>query len=262
METPEIVGDLLAGKVYKAFGTLHPDAGLALLEPNMILTMAGSMGMKPSTYFPLYGASESDIADVKEQFKQLVPSLGLHIFDVEPIDGKTCKVDFIHVVNFPALEQVTHRTTIPGILPFTIGEASDNDALLQQFHEWHREMNERFSQPISEHTSITAMSLLKGVLFGYPDRANKDLFHSITHNATNMVLMIMQFTEDYYSPFSANFEIYPNHLRETSIVQYVNKAESILRGFYRNPLSEDMLNRPDYEEAEKRRALIAERENN
>lgn len=255
VDTAEVAGDVVAAKACAAFSELHPDAGLALFEPNMILAMAD---MKPLTYFPLYDASQRDIADVKEQFKQLVPSLGLHVFDVEPIDLKRCKVDFIHVVNFPALEGVTHQTTIANILPFTVGERSDGDALSVQFDEWYEEMDKRFSQPLSENSVFSKKHLLNGVLYGYPDRAILDYVHALIHGAKNLVLTVIPLTEDYYHPFSVNFQIYPNHIRETSIFTYIITAGSILRGFYKNPVCEDMLEHRDFQEALNRRTLITD----
>lgn len=255
LDAPEIIGDLTASKSFNAFGELHPDAGLALFSPNVILAMAG---MKPLTYFPLYDASKADIDGVKQQFKKLAPSLGLHIFSVEHINvERTYQQDFIHIVNFPALQRVTHQTTIPDILPFTIREQSDGDALSAQFDKWYEEMDNRFSRPLSENSRFSAKHLLNGVLYGYPDRAIRDYIHNLVHAAHNLILTVIPFTEDYYHPFSVNFQIYPNHRRETSIFKYITTAGSVLRGFYRNPLCEALLNRRDYKEASDRRALIA-----
>ena len=227
-----LTGEQTAEIIGKLYDKLGPESGEALVEPNLVLTIAGARG---HTEFFVDFPEAGDI----EKFMALN-----EVLKGTPIKIKCNKFqDGLLAVSFENLkgyERISRLTKLEGITPFFAGEGWEG------LEKWRKGCLENLEKSGKFPSEKNRMIVMSGIRYGYPDQAVRDFIDWINTGRKKYLADSDIPYSSLYSCAEPNFTYYPESEDDEGIRSTVALWGKILREFYGTPFCRNLETNPDF----------------
>lgn len=218
-------GEKTAELISTFYEELGPRLGSHLVEPNMVLAISGLRGSGNFLTHNLREDEKNKIEKLNEKNK----NLGI-IFVVH--DYKERDIADIYIYNLRGFEYTSKISKLPFVLLF------DASSGLEGFKTWSRSIfsnAENYFTKVDDKNALgnPISHLVTGIELGYPDQAVLDAFDAISKNINFNKLASSKIPySDYYPNPQPNFDYFPQHEEDPTIVKTRETWGKLLKEFY------------------------------
>ncbi len=213
---------LLAEKI---FNNTDNRVAQHMVDSNVILTLSG---FKPSTDVFISIAHESEIESVMLEVEKLNSYLEQTHPDIRiSTSGRPSRkgnLTSIKVNSLLGYERLSKKSRLPGMTPF------DSSTGWEGWWEWYKKVCDDLEEAQEQGKIPKTIHVIGGMIHGYPDQAILDAADS-EHTDKKMGDVPIPNT-GLYNEAEPSFLVYPEHLGDPSIQEYVKQAGQILKDFY------------------------------
>ncbi len=217
------VVDLIKAK----FEQVSPNLRHALVESNVVLTLAGMKGM---TEFFIHIKDEGtlqqltrDLEILNQIDEQIHFRLAGKPFRAPATEQNT---QMVSLDSLPGIERISKISKLPGVTPFAREEGWEG------LVKWRQKLIQGIEAAEEVGSSPKGYDVLAGIVRGYPDTAILDFADWIKTGQVKQLEDSQISGTGIYEEAEPNFDYYPEHANDPGIIAYKEKAGSILQNFY------------------------------
>ncbi|MBA3752349.1 hypothetical protein H0X06_06195 [Candidatus Dependentiae bacterium] len=226
----------LTSSLYKELG---PRIGVHLVDPNVVIALAGLRGGGSITLHGLTDEEKLKLKKVNENFQKFGIKFVVHE-DVKD------EIAVISVLNLKGFEYASRLSKFPFMKPF------DSSTGFEGLEGWQNEMYSEVKKYFKDKKYTKKRPLgdtlghfFGGLMLGYPDQALLDFLADYTTNSSRSKLSYHSIPySDYYENAQPNFGYFREHENEESIVRTRKSWGNLLKRFYTSSLYKSLAKDP------------------
>lgn len=264
LKLPETLSGLETAKLAESlYSQLDPVIANRLVDPNVVLTLAGLKGVADIPWIEPISTNGAKIDAVNEQFE----SRGLFFrYDVDRqvanLDNFPEDVGSLSLINLKGIEKATKQSKLPGMIPY------DSRTGLEGYTPWIDSCNASIEAEKEQgrlDPELQTWVILSGKVLGYPDQAVMDFEEAIRTDQSEKLKTVKILDEvpfaNHYRGAIPEFDYRPEHADDTDIVAFRENAINILQEFYDSEWHKSLSENEEFLAARQRGIDYAERMN-
>lgn len=235
-------GEQTARLISKFYSELGPRIGAHLVDPNVVITIAGLRGHGNFLMHNLTSDEKLKLEKINETSQKSGIKFILH-------DDPTDELSDISIINFKGMENTSKLSRLSFITPF------DSSTGYEGFLSWLKESRHKAESYFQDKASFHKEALdhlIIGLERGYPDQALLDLYNAylkytdFPKNIFNLFKLTRIPYSDFYDNAQPNFHYLAEHENEKSIAATKQTWGDLLTDFYNAPWHKAIANDPGF----------------
>ncbi|MDR3646280.1 MAG: hypothetical protein P4L22_01925 [Candidatus Babeliales bacterium] len=218
-------GQETANYIQTIYNELGPRIGSHLVEPNVVITLAGLRGYANFLMHDLTQEEENRINEFNIKHK----NSGL-LFTI--IDDKEDEIVDILITNLKGYEYTSKISKLPFVVNY------DASSGFQGKDKWSKKIKENiknYFNDTKEYDQHPESHLHLGLMLGYPDQALLDMYNNIKAGlfGNNRAFIYSKIPySDYYDCPQPNFSYFKESIKDETIVNVEKSWGKLLEEFY------------------------------
>jgi hypothetical protein len=229
--------------VYKLYNELGPRIGCHLVEPNVVITLAGLRG---NGNFLMHDLTANEKSKIEGLNKKVEP-VGIKFFISYDLENEIAD---IMIINLKGLEYSSKKSKLPFIKPFN---AATGFIGYRKWSDTVTDNAKKYFNITNDEQEGALMHLMVGLSLGYPDQALLDMYNTVNQEGlkgasagqSSFIYSKISYS-DYYDNPQPNFGYLPEHEDEESIVRVKKAWGALLGEFYNTTWAKSLAQDPQF----------------
>ena len=223
--------------ITQIYDILEPGVACNLVNPNVILTIAGIKPYADIHWIPYTKNTEEKVQTANEILKKYDLELSI------TLDENSNDIADGFITNRKGLERITHLSKFKWVPKYNSVTGKKGHA------KWYRETLNNLNEMLKNGDIVGDRSLeilFSGIKIGYPDQAILDYEDAIRlDNRGTLILVKLNYPKEYeLTTAIPNFHFYPEHLNEVSIKNWIDTANIVFAELYNSEWYYDLVKTP------------------